>query len=123
MSAIGSSFFSAFTLQLSGHVASSLCLCLSVRLYVPVCLQGCHACSTRWTWAGLGCSQKSPHQSQFLSRLCKKALYSTDPDPGVAAQTAVSKIFWSQIADLTPITLKRIPRLSEPGPLGMRAEH
>ena len=25
--------------------------------------------------------------------------------------------------DFIPITLKRMPRLSEPGPLGMRAEH
>ena len=40
-----------------------------------------------------------------------------------AAQPSVSHIFLSQFAELIPITLKRVPRLSEPGPLSMRAEH
>ena len=52
-----------------------------------------------------------------------KGLYSTDMDPAAAAQTAVSHTFLSQNAELTPITLKRMPRLSERGHLGMRAEH
>ena len=44
-------------------------------------------------------------------------------DPAVAAQTPVSNLFLSQVAELMPSTLRRMPRLSEPGPLGMRAEH
>ena len=44
-----------------------------------------------------------------------KGVYPTDLDPAVAAQTAVSHIFLSRIAELVPITLKRMPRLSEPG--------
>ena len=44
-----------------------------------------------------------------------KGLYPADPNPAVAAQRAVSHIFLSQIAELIPITLKRMPRLSERG--------
>ena len=35
----------------------------------------------------------------------------------------ISHIFIFQIAEFTPLTLKRMPRLSEPGPQRMRAEH
>ena len=35
----------------------------------------------------------------------------------------VSNLFLSQIVELIPITLKRMPRLSEPGALCMRAKH
>ena len=31
--------------------------------------------------------------------------------------------FLSEVADLVPTTLRKMPRLSEPGPLGTRAEH
>ena len=47
------------------------------------------------------------------------SLYPTDPDPALP----LSHICTAQIAEFIPLTLKRLPRLSEPGPLGMRAEH
>ena len=46
------------------------------------------------------------HQSQSQSRLFKR-----------------SRIFLSEVAEETPATLRKMPRLSEPGPLGMRGEH
>ena len=52
-----------------------------------------------------------------------KDLQPTDPEPENAAQTPVSNLFLSQMAELVPNTLRRMLRLSEPGPLGMRAEH
>ena len=35
----------------------------------------------------------------------------------------MSGLFLSEVAELIPSTLRKMPRLSEPGPLGMRAEH
>ena len=52
-----------------------------------------------------------------------KGLYPLDPDPAVPLNNQITHIFVFQIADFIPLTLKRMPRLSEPGPLGMRAEH
>ena len=43
--------------------------------------------------------------------------------PATPLNSQISHIFIFQIAEFIPITLKRMPRLSEPGPLGMRAEH
>ena len=51
------------------------------------------------------------------------SLYPVDPDPALPLTNHISHIFIFQIAELTTLTLKRMPRLSEPGPLGMRAEH
>ena len=39
------------------------------------------------------------------------------------AQAFVSNLSLSEVAELIPTTLRKLPRLSEPGPLGMRAEH
>ena len=52
-----------------------------------------------------------------------KGLYPVDPDPAVPLNNHIPNIFIFQIAEFIPLTLKRMPRLSEPGPLGMRAEH
>ena len=51
-----------------------------------------------------------------------QSLYPVDQDPAVAVQTPASHLFLSQVAELIPSTLRRMPGLSEPGPLGMRAE-
>ena len=51
------------------------------------------------------------------------SLYPVDPDPAVPSTTRVSQIFTAEVKDQIPITLRRMPRLSEPGPLGMRAEY
>ena len=47
-----------------------------------------------------------------------KSLYAADPNP---VQAPVSALFLSE--DHVPTTLRKMPRLSEPGPLGKRAEH
>ena len=52
-----------------------------------------------------------------------KSVYPVDPDPAVPLNNQITHIFIFQIADFIPLTLRRMPRLSEPGPLGMRAEH
>ena len=62
------------------------------------------------------------HQSQSLSKLCRDQ--EPKSSPAVDAQTPVSNLFLSsQVAETIPNTLRRMPRLGEPGPLGMRAEH
>ena len=38
-------------------------------------------------------------------------------------QATISALFLSEVAEHVPTTLRKMPRLSEPGPLGMRAEH
>ena len=50
-------------------------------------------------------------------------LYPVDPDPAIPLKNQLTHIFLFDIADHILPTLKRMPRLSEPGPLGMRAEH
>ena len=50
-----------------------------------------------------------------------KSLCPTDPEPPAHAQALVSGLFLSEVAELIPSTLRKMPRLSEPGPLGMRA--
>ena len=52
-----------------------------------------------------------------------KSLYRADPEPPAPAQALVTNLFLSEVAKLIPTTLRKMPRLSEPGPLGMRAEH
>ena len=52
-----------------------------------------------------------------------KSLYPGDPEPPAPVQAPVSGLFLSEVAEHVPTTLRRMPRLSEPGPLGMRAEH
>ena len=52
-----------------------------------------------------------------------KSPYPTDPEPPAPAQAFVSNLFLSEVAELIPTTLRKMPRPSEPGPLGMRAEH
>ena len=51
------------------------------------------------------------------------SLYTVDPDPAIPLNNQVTHMFLFDIADHILSTLKRMPRLSEPGPLGMRAEH
>ena len=52
-----------------------------------------------------------------------KSLYSTDPEPPAPAQAFVSGLVMSEVAEHIPNTLRKMSRLSEPGPLGMRAEN
>ena len=52
-----------------------------------------------------------------------RSLYPVDPNPAVPSTTRVSHVFTAEVMEFIPITLKRMPRLSEPGPLGMRAMH
>ena len=70
--------------------------------------------------AGTGCEPPSQSRSKLFKR--SKSLYPTDPDAVAPAQTPVSNLFLSQVAELVPATLRKMPRLSEPGPLGMPAE-
>lgn len=52
-----------------------------------------------------------------------KSLYPVDPEPPEPISDPVSALFVSEVAAHVPSTLRKMPRLSEPGPLGMRAEH
>ena len=52
-----------------------------------------------------------------------KSLYPADPEPPAPVEAPVSALFLSEVAEHVRITLRRMPRLSEPGQLGMRAEH
>ena len=52
-----------------------------------------------------------------------RSLYPADPEPPAPAQAFVSGLFLSEVAEIVPTTLRKMPRLSEPGPLGRRAEH
>ena len=52
-----------------------------------------------------------------------KSLYPADPEPPVPASAPISALFLSEVAEQVPSTLRKMPRLSDPGPLGMRAEH
>ena len=52
-----------------------------------------------------------------------KSLYPADPEPPAPASASISALFLSEVAEHVPTTLRKMPRLSEPGPLGMRAEH
>ena len=52
-----------------------------------------------------------------------KSLYPTDPEPPEPASAPISALFLSEVAEHFPSTLRKMPWLSEPGPLGMRAEH
>ena len=52
-----------------------------------------------------------------------KSLYPADPEPPAPASAPISALFLSEVAGHVIITLRKMPRLSEPGPLGMRAEH
>ena len=52
-----------------------------------------------------------------------KSLYPADPEPPAPLSAPVSALFLSEVAEHVPTTLRKMPRLSEPGPLGMRAEH
>ena len=52
-----------------------------------------------------------------------KSLYPADPEPPATISDPISALFLSEVAEHVPTTLRKMPRLSEPGPLGMRAEH
>ena len=52
-----------------------------------------------------------------------KNLHPTDREPPAPAQALVSNLLLSEVAELSPTTLRKMPRLSDPGLLGMRAEH
>ena len=61
-----------------------------------------------------------PVSEQIVEEI--KSLYPTDPELPAPAQALVSNLTLSVVAELIPTTLRKMPRLSEPGPLGMRAE-
>ena len=46
-----------------------------------------------------------------------------EPLPNTTSQIPVSPLFLSEVAEHVPTTLRKMPRVSEPGPPGMRAEH
>ena len=52
-----------------------------------------------------------------------KSLYPVDPEPPAPIPDPISALFLSEVAEQVPSTLRKMHRLSEPGPLGMRAEH
>ena len=52
-----------------------------------------------------------------------KSVHHADPEPPAPASAPISALFLSEVAEHVPTALRRMPRLSEPGPLGMRAEH
>ena len=52
-----------------------------------------------------------------------KSPYPTDPEPPAPASASISALFLSEVAEQVPSTLRKMPRLSEPGRLDMRAEH
>ena len=52
-----------------------------------------------------------------------KSLYPADPEPLAPASAPISALFLSEVAEHVPTKIRKMPRLSEPGPLGMRAEH
>ena len=52
-----------------------------------------------------------------------KSLYPADPEPPAPASAPISALFLSEVAEHVPTTLQKMPPLTEPGPLGMRAEH
>ena len=63
-------------------------------------------------------AEQKQSQSQSPVKVCKRSKpVSSRP----RSQTPVSNLFLSQVAELIRNTLRRMPRLSEPGPLGMRA--
>ena len=64
-------------------------------------------------------------QFQSLNKLFKeiKSLYPVDPEPPAPIPDPISALFLSEVSEQVPSTLRKMPRLSEPGPLGMRAEH
>ena len=46
-----------------------------------------------------------------------------NPDTAIPSTAQVSHKFTAEVMEFIPTTLERMPRLGEPGPLGMRAEH
>ena len=62
-----------------------------------------------------------PVTEQLVQKV--KRSYPADPEPPAPVQAPLSALFLSEVADHVPITLRKMPRLSGPGPLGMRAEH
>ena len=63
-------------------------------------------------------------QFQSQNNLFKRSRASTaDPEPPAPVSALVSALFLSEVAGHVPTTLRKMPRLSEPGPPGMRAEH
>ena len=61
-----------------------------------------------------------PATEQIVQEI--KSLHPTDPEPPAPAQALVSDLFLSEVAELIATILQKIPPLSEPGLLGMRAE-
>ena len=61
------------------------------------------------------------HTEQIVQEI--KSLDPADPEPPAPVPAPVSALFLSEVAEHVPTTLRKMPRLSEPGPLGTRAEH
>ena len=72
-------------------------------------------------WPRPGTHCQFPVTEQIVQEI--KSLYPTDPEPPAPAQAFVSNLFLSEVAESIPTTLRKMPRLSEPRPVGMRAEH
>ena len=71
--------------------------------------------------AAAGNAPPVPVTEQIVQEI--KSLYPADPEPAAPVQAPVPGLFLSEVAEHVPTTLRKMPRLSEPGPLGMRAEH
>ena len=117
-------------------VCPSVCVDLCLSTSICVCgrrtateqklthSQGSRTRSIRWKRTSPGCNQKTPPvpvTEQIVQEI--KSLHPTDPEPPAPAQTIVSDLVLSEVAELIPTTLHKMPRPSEPVPLGMRAEH
>ena len=65
------------------------------------------------------------HQFQSQNKLFKRSRASIllTQNHRLLCTAPVSALFLSEVAEHVPTTLRKMPRLSEPGPLGMRAEH
>ena len=62
-----------------------------------------------------------PVSEQIVQEM--KSLYPTDPEPSAPVSAPISALFLSEVAEQVFSTLRKMHRLSEPGHLGMRAEH
>ena len=87
------------------------------------CSQSCciSACSGEKGRAPAAARNAPPVPEQIVQEI--KSLHPADPEPPAPVQAPVSSLFLSEVAQHIPTTLRKMPRLSEPGPLGMRAEH
>ena len=70
--------------------------------------------------AAAGIAPPVPVTEQIVQEI--QSLYPADPEPPAPASAPISALFLSEVAEHVPTILRKMPRLSEPGPLGIRAE-